>query len=76
MTDAKPLMNNSACYSAPMTFFRLEYLAATEGVRGEKALAILLEEDASYHAARQARLKKEWRRKVAGLFYGEVGAWR
>lgn len=76
MTDAKPLIDSTTCYSEPMTFFRQEYLAATEGVRGEKALAILRVEDALYHAARQARLRKAWLRKVAGLFYGEVGAWR
>jgi hypothetical protein len=76
MTDAKPVMDNPACYSAPMTFFRLEYLAATEGLKGDAALAVLRSEDQAFHAARKARLNREWRRKVTGLLRGEVGAWR
>jgi hypothetical protein len=76
LTDAKPLMSNPACYSAPMTFFRMEYLAATEGLRGDAAIALLRQEDLAYHASRRARLNREWRQKVSGLFRGDVGSWR
>lgn len=76
MPDQKPLVDSKACYSEPMTFFRLKFLEQTEGHTGEKALQRLREEDVEYHRLRTLFLKRERRRKVMDLLKGHPGQWR
>jgi hypothetical protein len=76
MPDKKPLVDNTDCYSEPMTFFRLKYLAATEGVIGEEAMGRLRDEDAEYHRLRYRFLRREKGKKILGLLKGDPGEWR
>jgi hypothetical protein len=76
MPDKKPLVDSSECYSAPMTFFRLKYLADTEGVNGPEALRRLRAEDAEYHRLRARFLGREKKKKFLRLAKGDAGQWR
>lgn len=75
MPDQKPLVDSSQCYSAPMTHFRLKYLADTTGLTGEAAIGRLREEDANYPVLRQQFLRQDLRQKVGRLLLGDRGEW-
>ena len=76
MPDQKPLLDNSNCYSEPMTFFRLKYLQETQGLSGKAAMLCLHEEDKDYHRMRAEWLKNVKRKKILGLLCGNPGEWR
>jgi len=76
MPDYKPLIDNSMCYSEPMTYFRLQYLNATQGLTGTAAMARLRQEDADYHRLRAKFLRHQRNAKVMSLLRGHPGEWR
>ncbi len=73
MPGEKPLINNSNCYSLPMTYFRLKFLKDSEGLDRDSGIAKLLVEDQEYY-----RLKKRRTRinVLKRLLVGQRGEWR
>lgn len=75
MPDQKPLVDNAACYSLPMTHFRLEYLRRTEGLSGIAAMSRLRQEDALYQQLRRQFLRRQRQRQLFQLLSLHPGEW-
>lgn len=75
MPDKKPLVNNSDCYSLPMTHFRLKFLEHAEGIVGDLAMQRLVEEDKDYYRLRKQAMRRKRYKKLFKLAIGHRGEW-
>jgi hypothetical protein len=75
MPDQKPLVNNTNCYSLPMTYFRLKFLVETEGIKGQAAMERLLQEDRQFVLQRKKSQRISRLKKIKRLLALHPGEW-